>query len=254
MYLLVVPHPLPSSSSSIMLDSGTPGELEADGVEIRAGGPWKAALCAARLRARASSGKVENTFLYFFHFFHFFCKKSKVLYFLVKLPFELVPKVHTLSQVNLLQPFLYQKAPTFLKMYCLYLPQVKKVKKVFSTFPDGMALSGVVQPCSRLHAGTHNLNRVRSALMANGHFCSTCTDTFLFHICYYTDCRGGGLMPTHPFPPFSHPRARTPVVRHRGPVPRAPCPVPHAPRPAPRYPLISVHFDNLGLRIEGDVA
>ena len=81
-------------------------------------------------------GKVENTFLYFFHFFHFFYKKRKVLYFplLTKLPFELVPKVHTLSQVNSLQPFLSQKTPTFSKCTFFTCHKLKKLKKYFQLF------------------------------------------------------------------------------------------------------------------------
>src|SRR6266851_6255996 len=117
-------------------------------------------------------GKVENTFLYFFFtFFHFFVKKveklkkRKVLY-LLNYFFNQSPKVHALLQVKSLQQVLKSKKSIIQvkksivqvahlscikwpKTYFFNLWQVKKVKKVFSTFPDvttTVAVTTTTQP------------------------------------------------------------------------------------------------------------
>ncbi len=86
----------------------------------------------------------------------------------------------------------------------------------------------VVSPRLSALRGAH-LKRVRSALMANGFFCFTCTDTLLFHIrYYYTACSGDASCPTPFFLPFSHLEEHRHLCPSQGSM--------------PRYPLISVHF------------
>ena len=149
---LVGPRPLRPSSSSIMVGSGTPGEPEADGVEIRAGlgGPRAAAAIASQLRLGAS--------------WH---------------------------------------------------------------VRDGCSPAG----CASVRSGMHPLIECVPHSWANdGLFCSTCTvltPTFLFHICYYTDCRGGDLMPT-PLSSLLPSSSADSDACSPSQGPRSPCPVTHS--------------------------